>query len=91
MTKQSNPVDALLAVPFHVDSIDPAPAPDGAEGLWHRYVIKQGPTNTITGIRSGTRAEVGMRLEAMVECLNERRLGKYKPKAKSGTGFIRRS
>jgi hypothetical protein len=78
MKNSSNAVDALLGVPFHVDSIDPAPAPDGSGGTWYRYVVKQGSTNTITGIRSGTRQEVSGRIEAMVEALNQRRLGNYK-------------
>ena len=82
MKANSNPVDAILGVPFYVDSIQPAPAPEGGEGSWYRYVVKQGPTNTIRGIRSGTREEVSQRLEAMVETLNERRLGKYKPPSK---------
>jgi hypothetical protein len=68
-----------LNIPFYVDSIDPAPSPDGSGGTWYRYVVKQGPTNTITGTRSGTREEVSQRIEAMVETLNERRLGKYRP------------
>ena len=72
-------MDELTNVPFYPDSIDPAPAPDGSEGTWYRYVVKQGSTNTITGTRSGTREEVSERIEAMVETLNERRLGKYRP------------
>jgi len=71
-------MDSLLNIPFYVDSIDPAPAPDGSGGSWYRYVVKQGPTNTITGTRSGTREEVSQCVDAMVETLNERRLGKYR-------------
>ena len=82
MKGSSNPVDALLGVPFQVDSIHPAPAPDGSGGTWYRYVVTQGATNTITGIRSGTREEVSGRIEAMVVTLNERRLGKYKSPSK---------
>ena len=82
MKAPSNTVDALLSVPFYVDSIDPAPSPDGSEGTWYRYVVKQGPTNTITGTRSGTREEVSQRIDAMVETLNERRLGNYRPPSK---------
>ena len=83
MKQSGNPVDALLGVPFYIDSIQPAPAPpEGGEGPWCRYVVKQGPTNTITGIRAGTREEVGERIEAMVVTLNERRLGKYRTASK---------
>jgi hypothetical protein len=82
MKGPSNTVDALLGVPFHVDSIDPAPAPYGSGGTWYRYVVTQGSTNTITGFRSGTREEVSRRIDAMVETLNERRLGKYKSPAR---------
>ena len=82
MKGSSNRVDALLGVPFQVDSIHPAPAPDGSGGTWYRYVVKQGSTNTITGVRSGTREEVSERIAAMVETLNERRLGKYKSVSK---------
>lgn len=76
-------------VPFRVDSIAQTNAPDGSEGEWHRYVISQG-NNTITGVRAGTRAEVGTRLADMVECLNQRRLGKQPPKPK-GPARPRRS
>jgi hypothetical protein len=82
MKATSNPTDTLLSVPFYVDSIQPAPAPEGGTGSWYRYVVKQGPTNTITGIRSGTREEVSERLDVMVATLNERRLGKYKAPSK---------
>jgi hypothetical protein len=82
MKGSPNPVDVLLGVPFYVESIHPAPSPDGSGGTWYRYVVKQGPTNTITGTRSGTREEVSERIEAMVVTLNERRLGKYKSASK---------
>jgi hypothetical protein len=82
MAAFSNRTDVLLGVPFQVDSIHPAPAPDGSAGTWFRYIVTQGSTNTITGIRSGTREEVVERIEAMVVTLNERRLGKYKPASK---------
>jgi hypothetical protein len=81
--RRSDTVDDLLNIPFYVDSIDPVPSPEGSEGTWYRYVVRQGPTNTITGKRSGTREEVSQRVDAMVETLNERRLGKYRPAAKS--------
>ena len=82
MKSSSNAVDALVGVPFHLESIHPAPAPDGSGGTWYRYVLTQGSANTITGIRSGTREEVSGRIEAMVVTLNERRLGKYKSVSK---------
>jgi hypothetical protein len=78
MKGSSNPVDALPGVHYTLDSIHPARAPGGSGGTWYRYVVKQGATNTITGIRSGTREEVIGRIEAMVEALNQRRLGTYK-------------
>jgi hypothetical protein len=78
MKGSSDTVDARVGVPFHVDSIDPAPAPYGSGGTWYRYIVMQGSANQITGVRSGTREEVSRRIEAMVETLNERRLGKYK-------------
>jgi hypothetical protein len=85
MTKPAaTPADAAAAFQFRVDSIAPAPAPDGSDGLWHRYVITQGP-NTITGLRAGTRAEVGTLVDGMVEALNERRMGKQ-PQGPKGAG-----
>lgn len=88
MTKSATRVDSLFGVPYQVDSIVETPAPDHGEGPWHRYVIRQGP-NTITGVRQGTRAEVGLRLDDMVADLNERRLGKYRAKSKGGPGARR--
>lgn len=67
--------EMFLELPFKLDSIATTAAPIGAEGLWHSYVISQG-TNVITGIRAGTHAEVRMRIDGMVERLNERRAGK---------------
>jgi hypothetical protein len=61
----------LLGEPFRLDSISEVAAPEGAEGLWQQYVIVQG-TNTIKGLRAGTRAEVNLQVESMVERLNER-------------------
>ena len=69
---------AVLDLPFRVDLISQAPAPDGSNDIWHQYVISQGP-NTINGLRPGSRAEVQSQLEEMVARLNERRMGK-KPK-----------
>jgi hypothetical protein len=81
MTKSATPVEIALATPFRLESIAPVGAPDGGQGPWQRYVITQGK-NTITGVRAGTREEVGERLADMVACLNERRLGKHAPKSK---------
>jgi Na+-translocating ferredoxin:NAD+ oxidoreductase RnfG subunit len=75
MHKAANPTETFLELPFKVDSISRATAPAGAEGVWHSYVISQG-TNTITGVRVGTHAEVSTLLQDMIERLNERRAGK---------------
>lgn len=64
--------------PFRIDEIARAPAPDGSDSVWHRYVISQG-TNIIAGLRAGGYADVLSQLEGMVERLNLRRIGK-KPK-----------
>lgn len=69
----------FLELPFKVDSISRTAAPDGAEGVWHSYVISQG-TNTITGVRAGTHAEVTALLQEMIERLNDRRTGKKRPR-----------
>jgi hypothetical protein len=57
--------------PFRLHSVDGAPAPDGCEGTWQRYVITQGD-NTIVGMRAGLRGEVSHLLEEYVERLNMR-------------------
>jgi hypothetical protein len=79
LAKDANPTETFLELPFKVDSIAKATAPAGAEGVWHSYVISQG-TNTITGIRAGTHAEVTTLLQDMIERLNERRAGKRRPR-----------
>jgi hypothetical protein len=81
MTRTPNPTETVLELPFKVDSIARASAPDGGDGVWHSYVISQG-TNTIKGTRAGTQAEVTTLLQDMVERLNERRVGKHRPKAR---------
>ena len=81
MSRTANPVQTVLELPFKVDSIERTSAPEGSEGVWHSYVISQG-TNTITGVRAGTQAEVETLLQEMVERLNERRVGKHRPKTK---------
>jgi hypothetical protein len=80
--KPATVMETVIALPFTVDSISRTAAPDGAEGVWHSYVISQGP-NTIAGLRAGTQTEVRMQLNEMVERLNERRMGKTRPRAKS--------
>ena len=64
--------------PFRISEVVRAPAPDGSNAVWHRYLISQG-TNTITGLRAGRHEDVFLQVEAMVERLNLRRMGK-KPK-----------
>ena len=82
MKKRAIPqVETVLELPYKVDSISKTAAPSGTEGLWHSYVISQG-ANTIAGIRTGTRADVTLLLEEMVERLNERRSGKTRPRVK---------
>lgn len=71
--------EALLEVPFVLHSVTPVDAPPGCEGVWHSYVIAQG-SNQITGLRAGTQAEVTQLVHAMIERLNERRIGKQKKK-----------
>jgi hypothetical protein len=78
---KASALETVLELPFKIDSISRTEAPDGAEGVWHSYVISQG-ANTITGVRAGTQAEVTTLLHDMVERLNERRLGKHRPKTK---------
>ena len=72
---------ASVEMPFKLDSIAETAAPNGATGMWHRYVISQGP-NMIDGARAGTYQEVAMRLRELVERLNERREGKTRPKVR---------
>lgn len=81
MTKAANPTETFLELNFKVDSISKTVAPNGAEGVWHSYVISQG-ANTIKGVRAGTHGEVAVLLEQMVERLNERRAGKTRPRSK---------
>jgi hypothetical protein len=80
--KPATVMETVIALPFTVDSISRAAAPKDAEGVWHSYVISQG-RNTIAGVRAGTQTEVTMQLNEMVERLNERRMGKTRPRSKS--------
>lgn len=61
--------------PFRIEEIARAPAPDGSDSVWHRYVISQG-TNIIAGVRVGKHADVTLQVEEMVDRLNQRRMGK---------------
>jgi hypothetical protein len=81
MTRAPRLAEITVELPFKVDSIAKANAPGGAAGVWHSYVISQG-ANTIAGLRAGTHAEVTMLLHDMVERLNERRTGKFRPRSK---------
>ena len=74
MPKEPTATEAFLELPFKVDSVSRTDGPAGSEGVWHSYVISQG-TNTITGTRAGTHAEVSMLLQGMIERLNDRRAG----------------
>jgi hypothetical protein len=77
--KPAAATEAWLEVPFVLNSVTPAAAPTGSDGVWHRYVISQG-ANEITGLRAGTHAEVTRLVDEMIERLNERRIGKQKKK-----------
>ncbi len=67
-------------VPFRLASLNETGAPEGTDGTWYRYVIVQG-TNRITGVRSGPESEVMHLVQDMVERMNERRLGKNRPRS----------
>jgi hypothetical protein len=79
LAKIADMTETFLERPFKLDSISRTAAPADAEGVWHSYVISQG-TNTITGVRAGTQAEVTALLHDMIERLNERRAGKKRPR-----------
>lgn len=64
---------------FRIEEIVRAPAPDGSDSMWHRYVISQG-TNIIAGLRAGKHVDVLAQVETMVERLNQRRMGNKKPR-----------
>ena len=81
MTKAPNITEITVELPFKLDSISKATAPGGAAGVWHSYVISQG-ANTIAGMRAGTQAEVTTSLHDLIERLNDRRNGKFRPRSK---------
>lgn len=80
MKLQTSETGLVSEIPFRLDSISPVPDPEGGSSPWHRYIIIQG-SNTITGMRCGSRAELIPLLESMVERLNER-FGKKLAKAR---------
>lgn len=67
-------------VPFRLASLSATGAPEGSDGTWYRYVIVQG-TNRITGVRNGAEDEVMHLVQDMVERMNERRIGKNRPRS----------
>ena len=75
MKTSTSTIEAVLEAPFTIESVAQIGPSLGCEGPWCRYVISQG-TNTITGLRAGTRAEVDTLVGDMVARLNERRRGK---------------
>lgn len=81
MKKALRTTETTVELPFKLDSISRAIAPGGAAGVWHSYVISQG-ANTIAGMRVGTQAEVTTLLHDMIERLNDRREGKFRPRSK---------
>lgn len=64
-------LDPAAEAPFRLESIDEIAAPEGHDGVWHRYVITQG-TNTIVGMCPGVLDEVSLLLQQQVERLNMR-------------------
>jgi hypothetical protein len=60
-----------LLTPFRLDTLQEIEAPEGCDGVWHRYVIVQG-TNTIVGMRSGALSDVNHIVNGIVERLNLR-------------------
>jgi hypothetical protein len=68
-------------IQYRLESLDPAVTPQGSEGPWFRYVIAQG-TNLITGLHAGDKTQVTHVVSEMVERLNERRVGKTRPRTK---------
>ena len=61
---------------YEIKTIDKADPPPGAEGDdWYRYEIAHG-TNSISGYKQGTLAEVKVAMEENVVLLNERQFGK---------------
>ena len=76
----ASPASGSVESLYRLDSVVATPSPDGSDGSWFRYVIVQG-TNTITGFRAGSLAELNPILQDMVTRLNER-AGKQLAKSK---------
>lgn len=68
--------------PYELRSVSQTRPPHGSDGTWYRYVIAQG-ASVVVGVRSGTEAEVDYFLRDMIERLNERRMGKNRPRTKA--------
>ena len=66
-----SPDDNALQMPFALTTLDQVAAPEGCDGVWHRYVITQG-TNTIVGMRCGEQSEVTLMVNDIVQRLNLR-------------------
>jgi len=66
---------------YRLESLDRTATPAGLEGTWYEYVIAQG-TNMIKGMRCGSKTQVDDDIRDMVERLNERRIGKTRPRVK---------
>ncbi len=61
---------------YRIDSVKPAEAPAGMQGVgWHCYIIAQG-SNSMRGYRQGSHPVVMNAVEQIVNQLNERRFGK---------------
>jgi hypothetical protein len=75
--------EALIETMFHLDSVVPVADPNGRGTSWFRYVISQGSRSesTITGTKSGSRADVQLQLRETLIRLNER-FGKLQGKKK---------
>jgi hypothetical protein len=66
---------------YRLESLDRTATPAGLDGTWYQYVIAQG-TNMIKGMRCGNKTQVDDEIRDMVERLNERRIGKTRPRVK---------
>jgi len=71
MASPNDSAHNALQTPFCLATIDEVAAPEGCEGVWHRYVITQG-TNTIVGMRCGGQSEVSLVVNSIVQRLNLR-------------------
>ena len=71
MASPSDSAHEALQAPFCLATLDEVAAPEGCEGVWHRYVITQG-TNTIVGMRCGGQSEVTLMVNSIVQRLNLR-------------------